>query len=297
MTDQPDPAALAEAHRIAQIRESAKVEAALARLWVDTVDPNDFDRTFLLFRERALPLLQAGISRSQSVADGYLAELYASKGLPRLPQAPIVPGDSGYLRGRVAIGTGSLYTGHALRTGRGNPDELMAAALAGMLRESKRTMLNAGRSRVESLGARDTRRFARVSDGKPCAFCAMLVSRGPVYSAATVDFRTHAGCGCGTRPVLPGDPDRGWTPEARRLRKVWTEVAKGDPTDFRRVVENRFSERGQWDLGLKERLDAFLEAEQLDSTADAIRPQHFENLAALIALIALRTRPLAPIPS
>lgn len=45
-------------------------------------------------------------------------------------------------------------------------------------------------------------RWRRVTDGKPCVFCAMLAARGPVYAADTVDFRAHHTCGCGVEQVF-----------------------------------------------------------------------------------------------
>ena len=39
-------------------------------------------------------------------------------------------------------------------------------------------------------------RWRRVTDGHPCAFCAMLAGRGPVYAEDTVDFEAHSRCGC-----------------------------------------------------------------------------------------------------
>jgi hypothetical protein len=292
------PDELAEAHRIAQVREAAKIEAALARLWTATIDPDDFDRTFALFRERALPLLQAGISRSQGVAGAYMDTLLDARGLPRGPRLPLEPGSSPYLRGRLAIGADAARTGYLLRTGDpATRSVVMEAALAGVLGESKRTILNAGRSRVEELGRRDTRRFARVSDGAPCSFCAMLVSRGPVYTVASGGFRAHSRCGCSIRPVLPGDPDRGWTPEARRLRAVWSEVAEGDPVAFRRVIEgrpldSRLASATKYDVGLKNRLESFLARE---AARPEYRARSFENLAVLIALLTLRTPTPAPL--
>lgn len=46
--------------------------------------------------------------------------------------------------------------------------------------------------------------WARVASPGACAFCAMMVSRGAVYSVDTVDFRAHANCGCMAIEVRPG---------------------------------------------------------------------------------------------
>lgn len=44
-------------------------------------------------------------------------------------------------------------------------------------------------------------RWRRVTDGKPCAFCAMLAARGPVYvSEVSSSFESHPGCGCTCEP-------------------------------------------------------------------------------------------------
>lgn len=56
-----------------------------------------------------------------------------------------------------------------------------------------------GRGLVVQTGFRDAGaggRWRRVTDGQPCAFCAMIAGRGPVYSQETVYFEAHNRCGC-----------------------------------------------------------------------------------------------------
>ncbi|WP_165218192.1 hypothetical protein [Schaalia sp. ZJ1691] len=68
--------------------------------------------------------------------------------------------------------------------------------------------VNGARSMVESMGGSDRRRmgWVRVSgSGKPCAFCAMLLSRGAVYeSKATAQTvgGYHPGCKCYAVPMF-----------------------------------------------------------------------------------------------
>lgn len=56
--------------------------------------------------------------------------------------------------------------------------------------------------------------YRRVTDGKPCAFCAMLASRGPVYSEETAFFESHHHCGCSAEIVygdwVPSDEEADW---------------------------------------------------------------------------------------
>lgn len=67
-----------------------------------------------------------------------------------------------------------------------------------------------------------------------CAFCAMLASRGAVYSEETADFRTHDNCDCSATIVRPR---REWDgqEEAENLRALW-DKSKG-LTDFSKRLE------------------------------------------------------------
>lgn len=97
--------------------------------------------------------------------------------------------------------------------------------------------------------------YARVLDSKPCAFCAMLASRGVSYTGFLPDgtglyrsdafkaansrfigdgkFKVHDYCGCTLEPVyeragkirLPGIGDR--------LAWEWAEIAAGQPDSFK----------------------------------------------------------------
>lgn len=52
-----------------------------------------------------------------------------------------------------------------------------------------------------------------------CAFCAMLISRGAVYSKATAAFGAHEGCGCVAAPAFGGRPVpvKPYTPTSRNI--------------------------------------------------------------------------------
>lgn len=80
----------------------------------------------------------------------------------------------------------------------------------------------------------------RITSGRPCAFCALLASRGAVYkSEATADFKAHDHCHCIPEPVyqggstLPKGPAAGWA-------RLYTEQAAGHKDQinaFRRAYE------------------------------------------------------------
>ncbi|UQA92870.1 VG15 protein [Streptomyces halobius] len=119
-----------------------------------------------------------------------------------------------------------------------------------------REALRAGRDLIDQASKRDRRAvgWARVTDGNPCAFCAMLASRGAIYSSqataagggrrkprGSADGRVranrrppvsredltryHYGCHCQTVPVFSRNDFM--TPDARRFDREWREVTRG----------------------------------------------------------------------
>lgn len=72
------------------------------------------------------------------------------------------------------------------------------------------------RSSIDDPAARG---WMRIGAGE-CDFCAMLVSRGAVYSEATVDFASHDHCNCGAAPAFNPSQARAvkseYVPSARR---------------------------------------------------------------------------------
>lgn len=68
--------------------------------------------------------------------------------------------------------------------------------------------------------------WARVTDGDPCAFCAMLASRGVVYgSAASAGFSAHDHCACTAEPAYSRSaplPGRG-----QEFKDLWNRNIRG----------------------------------------------------------------------
>ena len=129
--------------------------------------------------------------------------------------------------------TSMLVTGPvAVKTALRNGASMQEALGTGL----KRT-IGAATRHVEG-GARDANRlasfhdplahgWARRSGGIPCSFCAMLVSRGPVYSSAgTGSFKSHDFCHC--KAVAFFGSDSGWTSQSSEYRDLW-QAAKKNP--------------------------------------------------------------------
>jgi hypothetical protein len=218
-----------------QVRDAAAVQAGLARAFDKTMrGAPTLDGGFRDFSRYALPLILAGRSRGQQSADLFYRSAKAQVGLgAALPvaEAPGLDRERFELDLRV---NGPIRVKQQLSRGVAF-DTAVTVASAATLRVAKRLVLESSRQRLISLTQNDkrTRGWARVSDGSPCAFCAMLVSRGPVYS---VDFAAHNGCGCSIAPVFENDKTGGWTPQARELRTLWEDHGGAGPeglADFR----------------------------------------------------------------
>ena len=60
--------------------------------------------------------------------------------------------------------------------------------------------------------------WQRVGSGE-CAFCAMLIGRGAVYTEASADFASHDHCNCGAEPAWSGEtkPVKPYTPSSKNI--------------------------------------------------------------------------------
>jgi len=148
---------------------------------------------------------------------------------------------------------GPQEAGKQMALGRTDVWRTTATKVAG---EASRNVLNGGRSSTLNTASSDQKviGWVRVTDGNPCAFCAMLASRGVSYrpyksgkaalggggkksvfvrkdkSGRTVnDFRAHQHCACTAKPVYSkDDPLPGRSEE---FREIWDRT--GDLNSFR----------------------------------------------------------------
>lgn len=154
----------------------------------------------------------------------------------------------------AAIKTSLLVTGPIgvkSRIGKGiNPRIAKAKALVDVTGAASRHVMNGGRQLVTEATDMDELAvgFARVTDDDPCAFCAMLASRGPAYNSRATAFRTtarskkrgpgkeyHDHCGCQVEALFFEDAE--WPGRAREFEQLWNDTAKGKDAlrDFRKA--------------------------------------------------------------
>lgn len=235
-----DPRALASAHMVRQVQESARIEAALALAFQKALDPYDLDRSFERYSRAATAIITAGRRQSEKIATDYFAEAWkAAEQEGEVPTATVEALDL------EALATDLRVNGPALvksKVADGVPiAEAMRLAQIATLRMGKRHVINASRDALISQTRKSGARWARVSDGNPCYFCGMLVSRGPVYTTRqTARFGAHNGCGCNVRIVFEGDSDGGWSPEAEKMKALWK--ATGDPSSFRSALREAYKD-------------------------------------------------------
>lgn len=107
-------------------------------------------------------------------------------------------------------------------------EQAMQSGLVSASGAATRQVLNGGREALLTLVQADETAlgWARVTDGDPCYFCAMLASRGPVYkSAATAGFKAHDHCACSAEAVFSRSAD--WPGDARDYQRLWYSATKG----------------------------------------------------------------------
>lgn len=116
--------------------------------------------------------------------------------------------------------------------------DLAAAAVKEVQNGGRLTIIEGAKTDPEAAG------WARVGTGSSCAFCTMLISRGPVYeSQETAQGMTayHAGCDCRAVPVFDR---RSWPGRDQFLaaERLWIDATRGKSGQdainaFRHAVE------------------------------------------------------------
>lgn len=214
---------MARSHQADQVRQAAAVQAALSAIWDATLDPHDITTSFAAFREKAAPLIGTGRVLAERKATDYYRTLLAYKGLDASDLADLAkdPYPVAAIKASLSGATGKHINKAFFLNQKGLPNSaVLAQAKADMLGSAKRQVINASRAHLVALSRAHNKikGWARVSDGNPCGFCAMLVGRGPVYAEDTASFDSHDRCGCSVRLVTYDEEDGGWTEDAKAYR-------------------------------------------------------------------------------
>lgn len=171
----------------------AQVKALLLSL--DTPNPIAFrDALLATYPELMAPFLSA----ASEVAAQWYAELRGAAGIGRAVRPFIAPPPpQGQLDATVRYSLTPLF----------RPQEFIGSGILELLAGATQKLIaNQGRDTILGSSSRDSARsgVARIPRAGCCAFCAMLASRGPVYSSKTAGFQAHNFCRCVAAPVFVG---------------------------------------------------------------------------------------------
>lgn len=218
-------AELTRQHQAAQVRNAAAAAAASRAAWA-LLDVDALDDTAQWL---ALQLQVMGYFHglSAQLASGYLqafkrAETGGSLTVVRGERPP----DEQVMTSLAVTGPATVKR----HIGRGMPPSAaMRRGFRRMTGALARHVQSGGRQTIERTTESDPDALGwrRVTDGDPCAFCALVASRGPVYGsrADAGDFpgrQYHDACGCTAEPSY-GD----WEPDEATLRyeRIYNESA------------------------------------------------------------------------
>lgn len=218
---------LTEVHRLSQVRLGAElVQKMLATFPI--LDPVDVDGTATKWLQVVSPIVQAQRAQSTRLAAAYAS---AFRSLHVGPDGEFVAtlakrADPARLTTSLMV-TGPIkiksLTSRAVAL-----DRAVDIAGSSVARAAMRHALDGGRDTIQLTVANDDAAlgWSRVTSGDPCAFCAMLASRGPDYRTEdTAGFEAHDGCSCGAEPIYSSDQP--WAPGAESYRSLWDDVTRG----------------------------------------------------------------------
>ena len=176
---------------------------------------------------------------SAALAARYL-ELFRAVDAPiattgTVPLAEVVSEE--VMRARIAgAAKGGVY--RALKAGQ-QYEQAMKNGFVAVSGAASKEVGDCGRNTILDEVRRDDQMigYARVTGGDPCAFCAMLASRGPVYKDGSDDPGDHEHGNCGYEPVYEGAE---WPGRAREFRELW-ETEGGSLNTFRQALAKQAS--------------------------------------------------------
>lgn len=219
---------LTEQHRILQRRLAALTVAQMRQLW-RLLDPENLPASSEDWLTATVAMIERNHAASAALSARYFVQFRQTEvrdGTFQLPPAPIL--------NREQATTSLTVTGISrVAQGKAAVDTAAAAAVRLVLNGGRGTLVDAVEADPVALG------WIRVTDGDPCAFCALLASRGPTFkSQGSAGFQAHDSCACTAEPVY--DRNTEWPGRNREWADLYSEVAQGQPDPlnaFRRAYE------------------------------------------------------------
>lgn len=224
----------AQRYRRVQALLAAQMARQVLQVWRELMDPARVDAVWPAVRAALVPIVRQARGQSATLARAAYMDARRAEGVP---DGDFDPGGPlqlaiGRLESSLDV-TGPVEFKKAIAAGK-SPQQAMDAAAVRMVGSTQYLALEGGRSVMKRSIETDERAtgYARVTDSDPCAWCAMLASRGPVYKNAVTagdprqgGDRYHDHCGCVAMPSFSlNEPFVG---AAERLYDDWLRVTRG----------------------------------------------------------------------
>lgn len=223
-----------QSYRRVQALLVARMARQVLRVWRDLMNPAKVDESWPAVRAALMPIVEQAREQSAVLARAAYMDARQDAGVPDDGFDPPGPLKLAIDRLESALDvTGPVEFKKAIAAGK-TPQQAMDAAAVRMVGSTQYLALEGGRSVMKQSIENDERAtgWSRVTDNDPCAWCAMLASRGPVYKTAKTagDPRQggnsyHDHCGCQAWPAFTLDEP--FVGIANSLYDDWLRVTRG----------------------------------------------------------------------
>lgn len=186
------------------------------------VDTRDVDAWWDVYGPQLSAVVLQGASASAVLAARFLRDHAAAEGLSIAPEPYRTPAEQVSTSLRV---TGPVAFKVAMSRSGATPASARSVLLRDLAAAAERITRNGDRlTVVKAVADGHILGYRRTGTGSSCAFCAMLLGRGAVYSASSVEFHAHDRDDCGAEPVYTreDEPDH-----VQSLRQRWSDVTRG----------------------------------------------------------------------
>lgn len=225
-----------EAQRFRRIQAllAAQMARDVLRVWRELMNPAKVDASWPAVRAALMPIVQRAQEQSATLARSAYMDARRAAGVPDGDFDPSGPLQLAIDRLEASLDvTGPVEFKKAIAAGK-TPQQAMDAAAVRMVGSTQYLALEGGRSVMRQSIEADEQAtgWSRVTDNDPCAWCAMLASRGPVYKSAKTagdprqgGNRYHDHCACQAWPAFTLDEP--FVGGAERLYDDWLRVTRG----------------------------------------------------------------------
>lgn len=224
----------AQSYRAVQALLAARMAQQVLRVWRELMNPAKVDASWTAVRAALVPIVERARDQSAVLARPAYMGARRDAGIPDGDFDPSGPLPLALERLEAALDvTGPVEFKKAIAAGK-TPQQAMDAAAVRMVGSTQYLALEGGRSVMKQSIETDEAAtgYARVTDSDPCAWCAMLASRGPVYKSVKTagdprqgGSRYHDHCACQAWPAFTLDEP--FIGVAEKLYDDWLRETRG----------------------------------------------------------------------